>query len=43
MMEEHIGFPEYILNSVQLDKEYEHVSRQIIIIMLICQLLKHNH
>src|SRR5699024_7066218 len=26
IMEEHIGFPEYILNSTLLDKDYEHVS-----------------
>ena len=26
MMEEHIGFPEYILDPVKLDKDYEHVS-----------------
>lgn len=26
MMEEHIGFPEYILNPKLLDKDYEHVS-----------------
>lgn len=25
-MQVYMGFPEYILDSVQLDKEYEHVS-----------------
>lgn len=26
MMEEHIGFPDYILDPVLLDKDFEHVS-----------------
>lgn len=26
MMEEHIGFPDYILDPVLLDKDFDHVS-----------------